>query len=335
MLSQFPKPTGQYSVGSKLYHWTDNNLEDKYKAFNVEVFYPSSNPKDSNKKFLYQPEKIDALKYIMSQQVSIPIFIWNRLLSGIYTFTEPNAPVASAQSKFPVIIHLPGIGSDNLYNVYLEELASYGYVIFAIEPPHDLLVTVFPGSKVIGIDPVLKKAADDVNRGEIYKYRYSAHVRWNGYINFALNKVRELNEDKNSMFYNKLDWGTIGLLGHSHGGAVVTDFCQKNKICKAGINMDGWTKTYNTGKYFDAPFLLLLSESGGMPEMQELLENNNRADFKKLVIPGAGHSAFSDHILIKPLAARIFGDSSANSVELRKEISHNIVTFFNKYLKDA
>ena len=48
--------------------------------------------------------------------------------------------------------------------------------------------------------------------------------------------------------------------------------------------MDGWTKTYNSSQRFETPFLMLLSESGEMPEMQELFKNNTRDTFTKVVV---------------------------------------------------
>jgi dienelactone hydrolase len=334
LFHNLPQPTGPYSVGNVLYHWrtTQTILDPKYQEFNGEVFYPTTKAQ-SLKKFNYQPHKIDALKEILATDSSIPRFIWKQLLSNITTFTEPNTPLAPTESLYPVILYLPGIGSEDLHNVYLEELASHGYVVVAIEPPYDVLVSVFP-DKIITIDPVLKKAVKDTDRTQIYTYRNQAHVRWNYYIESSLKNIHELNVDQKSIFYQKLDLEKIGLIGHSHGGAVVTDFCQKNIICKAGINMDGWTKTYNSGQSFDTPFLFLLSESGEMPEMHDLFKNNKRPDFKKVVIAGAGHGAFSDGILTKQPLAQWLGVVTKGARQVRKHISENIVTFFNTYLKN-
>lgn len=327
-----PKPTGNYSVGIMTYHWIDSQKTiDKFSEFNVNIFYPTDS--NSPKKFPYQPDKIEALKTIKPQNSYLPAFVWNCLLSGVYTYAQPNAPLSDKETNYPVIIYLPGIAGDDLHNVYLEQLASHGYVVFAIEPPGDTTVTVFPKNKIIPVDANLKKAIETNNRTEIYNYRNQAHERWNAYIGYTINKLQQLNVDKESIFYQKLNLGQLGLLGHSHGGAVVTDFCQKNNRCKAGINMDGWTKTYNSDQSFDTPFLFLLNEQGGMPEMENFFSNNNRSNFHKVVIHGAGHAAFNDYLLIKQPIARWFGIATKNNFEIRDQICKEIISFFDRYLK--
>jgi len=333
--NEFPMPTGKYAVGIISKHWNNSilNYEPKERnEFNVQIFYPSNS--DKIKKFPYQPEKIAALKKILPKNFVLPSFVWNCLLSNIYSYAQPNALIADHDNKYPIIIYLPGINSEDLHNLYLEELASHGYIIVAVEPPMDILVTVFPDNKLIEVDPILAKAVIENNREVIYKYRDKAHERWSKYIEFTISKLKELNENKTSAFYKKLDVNKIGIMGHSHGGAVALDFCQKNKLCKAGINMDGWTKTYNSTKYFYVPFLFMLSEGMDQPGMNELLKNNQRSNYEQITIQGADHGSFNDGILQKNLK-RAFGISKKNYNKIRKEISEKIVSFFDKYLKNT
>lgn len=333
ILNDVPEPTGHYRVGTQSLLWENGiSTQEKYKTLNIELFYPIANQNDT-KKYPYQPKKIAALKDVLSRQSKIPTFILDKLLRPTYTHAQPNGTITSSDEKYPVIFHLPGIGSADLHNVYLEELASYGYVVCAIEPPYDILASVF-NDTIVALDPTLNAAIKENNRSEIYAYRNEAHVRWIQYINLSIEGMRRLNNDPNSMFYQKLDLERIGLIGHSHGGAVVTDYCQHHPSCTAGINMDGWTKTYNKGTTFQTPFLFLLSETGEMPEMSELFEHNQRNTFKKVIIPGSSHGSFCDEgLLIKQPFDRIFFGAKKNSSVLRKEIAHHIVSFFNTYLR--
>ncbi len=329
-------PTGQYAVGNSRYHWVMENQNqslDKRNEFNVDVFYPSSSEPKEKRTFRYQPKKMDALAIVKAQHSYTPQCIWHCLLSNMYSYAEPNAAISTKEIKYPVIVYLPGIGGEGLHSVYLEELASHGYVVVAIEPPYDILVTVFPNNEIITLDPTFQKAIEANNRDAIYAYRNQAHERWSNYIEFTLHKLQQLNEDKDSIFFQKLDFSQVGLMGHSHGGAVVTDFCAKHKSCKAGINMDGWTKTYNSSAPFETPFMFLLKEDGEMPEMHDFFSNNNRPDFHKIIIQGAGHAAFSDHILVKQPIARWLSIVTKNAQDVRIQISEHIVSFFDTYLK--
>lgn len=333
LLQEFPMPTGKYSVGIINKHYNDTNLNYEQKdrnKFNVQFFYPSNS--DKSKKYPYQPENIAALKKVLPKHFLLPTFVWNCLLSDIYSYAQLNAPIANQENKYPVVIYLPGINSVDTHNLFLEELASHGYVIAAIEPPMDILVTVFPGAELIEVDPVLTKAVKENNRDIIYKYRNEAHKRWSKYVEYTISKLKELNDDKQSTFYQKLDLNKIGIMGHSHGGAVALDFCQKSKLCRAGINMDGWTKTYNSSENFETPFLFMLSEGMDQPGMDELSKNNQRPDYEQIVIEGTGHGSFTDGILQKNFK-RILGISKENYNQVIKEINKKILTFFDKYLK--
>lgn len=332
--NEFPMPTGDYSVGIINEHWIDPDLNYEQRErneFNIQIFYPSNF--DKTKKFPYQPEKIEALQKILPKQFALPSFAWNCLLNNIYSYAQPDVPIANNENNYPIIIYLPGIGSEDLHNLYLEELASHGYVVAAIEPPFDILVSIFPNNTLIELSPTLAKAIKENNREEIYKYRDEAHERWSNYIEVTLKKLKRLNEDKQSIFYQKLDIEKNGIMGHSHGGAVALNFCQKNKLCRAGINMDGWTKTYNSSKHFNTPFLFMMSERMDQPGMSELLQNNQRPDYEQITIRGAGHGSFNDGILQKNFK-RVLGVSKENYNKTIKEISGKIISFFNKYLKN-
>ena len=97
--------------------------------------------------------------------------------------------------------------------------------------------------------------------------------------------------------------------------------------------MDGWTKTYSSSQRFETPFLMLLSESGEMPEMQELFKNNTRDTFTKVVVNGASHGAFSDGVLTKKAVAFLLGSGNTkDGYQLYREISEQLVQF-DQYLK--
>ena len=228
---------------------------------------------------------------------------------------------------------MPGIGGEDLHNVCCENLASHGYIVCAIIPAGDITVTVENDGTIIPLNPKLKKAMEQNDRTTIYEYRNQAHIHWVQLIESTLKKLSVLNDDKNSQFYHTLDIHNLGIIGHSHGGAVVTDFCQKNKICKAGINMDGWTKTYNSDTKFDTPFMFVLGSIKDMPEIQSFIKNNKRPDFSVVTFSEFGHDAFTDYSMLKQPIAALFGViplfEGRSSITTEKNM---IVNFFDRYL---
>ena len=333
ILNNLPHPTGSYCVGYIRLNWYDTHLSQKV---NIEFFYPSTRPKNNEAAFPYQPQKMSALAKIKAQNSVLPLWLWKCFVSNVFSYAEPDAHIAHLdEHRFPAILYLPGIGGEDLHNVCCENLASHGYIVCAIIPAGDITVTVENDGTIIPLNPKLKKAMEQNDRTTIYEYRNQAHIHWVQLIESTLKKLSVLNDDKNSQFYHTLDIHNLGIIGHSHGGAVVTDFCQKDKICKAGINMDGWTKTYNSDTKFDTPFMFVLGSIKDMPEIQNFLKNNeNQPHFVKFTFPELGHEAFTDYIMLKqPIAALLdikplFGGQGAIAAE-----KNMIVSLFDKYLK--
>ncbi len=171
-----------------------------------------------------------------------------------------------------------------------------------------------------------------VDRDAIYAYRKHAHDEWLKDIDVVRVFLEKVSADPQSPWYKTLDLSRLGLLGHSHGGGVVTDFCSKNDWCKAGVNMDGWTKTANTFEPFSTPFLFLANEKG-MDELKKLADRmKSSARYKE--IPCAGHAAFSDQILLKQPLRGLLGVNKGDSKCVRQEIRDELVRFFNRTLKN-
>lgn len=336
IMKQLPQPSGAFAVGKRTYHIVDQKHKDERQPSGqeecmVQLYYPNAIKKQDASKYPYEAQKLDAYKKMKARGSNIPSFLWNCLLNGITSYAEPDAPVASESAPFPVILFLPGIGSLSLYSGLLQEIASHGYVVVEIEPPFDVELVLFPEQRGVELDPVLAKAMVTSDRTAIYAYRAQAHARWLRYLSLTLDRLTTMNKDSTSPFYKKLDLDRLAILGHSHGGGVAIDFCAHNDLCKAGIDMDGWTKTANTDEPFSKPFLFLMNEKG-LDEITKLAASMPE-NAKKIEIPHAGHGAFSDLIFLKQPLAWYMGVATANPERVRQEIISQILAFFDRTLK--
>lgn len=324
LFEPFPQPTGPFAVGECFFGIQDTS---KHTMVMVDLYYPSERG-DTTQKFPYQPAALRALAYEKAVATNLPVWLWRYLVSGVMSYTKPEAPV-SEKGLFPVIVFMPGIAGDSLYNVYIEELVSHGYVVVSLKVPGDVSVIVTP-KKVIWLNEEFKKSIASGDREAIYAYRRAAHSRWKEILVKVLDKLEVLASMSGQPFYKKIDLTKIGLLGHSHGGGVVTDFCAQDERCISGVNMDGWTKGAQRTEGFDKPFLLLANEHG-INELEELAKNMPSAEYKK--IPGAGHGAFSDMVLLKQPLRWYLGITTDDPVKVRTAIQQELVNFFDRTLK--
>ncbi len=338
----FPQPTGPYGVGIITKNFIDANrneihtLATKPRALVADIYYPTEK-KLSPQTFPYQAQRIKATINYHAKYTKIPAWILKILIANIQSYANPNAQIA-AGSSFPVVIFSHGIGGAAFYNVYLEELASHGYVVVSVYHTYDTEVTVFSDDYVVELDPELRDMIKKIDRTRIYPYRAIAHKIWLQDLQFMIDKIQTLNSDVDSMFNHKLDLTRLGALGHSHGGAVVIDLVKLEPCIKAGIDLDGWTISANTTASFNKPFMTIVSGNfdlnqpftGGSVGWNLFLKNMQTNSLASLIIiPDADHNSFSDDILIKwP-----FGLQKKQADKIRNQVQHYIQTFFDKYVK--
>ena len=318
-------PSGQYGIGIASEHLGACELM-------VNIFYPTN---ATTHALHHYPEKYRAewVRFRAHRSI-IPQKIWRRIIDQLPSFADEHAQLLESADKIPVIIFLPGIGGDGFYRTYLEDLASHGYAVIEIQPPHDVPIVVFDGGRVAELDSQFELAMNTGNREQIYEYRTGAHYRWLEYINCVINWLESVSKNQESPFFGKLDLERIGLLGHSHGGGVVTDYCSKNNRCKAGVNMDGWTKTTNSTRGFSVPFMFIENEHGAHEQLSELYRNMPEGT-ERFLIPGAGHMAFSDYILAKKPFAYLFDGARGDAQKISETTKKYLVQFFDRNIKNS
>lgn len=335
-----PPLTGPYAVGIRSYTFIDasrpmhENSAHEPRALPVDIYYPAHGDKTAT--YPYKPTYYKALADYYARHSILPQFVTQLLLHNITSHAAPDAPINDDKATYPVILFSSGIGSSMTYATYLEDLASAGYIVVDVQHPYDVDVCVFPDGKVIEIDTEFKAAIKKTDREFIYPYRGRAHWIWLADVQHALTRLEQLNNDPAFDFYHKLDLNRIGSLGHSHGGAVMIDLVKHDVRIKAGINMDGWTKTANTLEGFNKPFMFLLNDTSGndRPELQlyENMKNANNHDASSIIIHGAGHTAFSDYIQLKWPLQKLIGVAHGDATKIRTQIQDAMRTFFNRYL---
>jgi len=333
LLKKFPALSGPYAVGVQAYHLidterTDSRTSSRKRELMVRLYYPSASNKYVEPCYAYIPNKLEALKSLKAQESYIPELFWNCFLSGIKSYAESQATINPEKNSYPVIFFLPGIGSLNLYSYYLEQLASEGFIVAALEIPFDTESVIFPENRVVRLDPAFKQAIKSGNREKIYEYRTRSHYEWLADAQFVVEYLEKLTQMSNSQFYRKLNLDKLGVLGHSHGGAVALDLCARDARVKAGIDMDGWTKTITITPELNKPFLFLLNQEG-LSDINYFYGANG-STVHRCCIPGAGHGAFSDLIFLKWPLPQLLGIVTGDARKVQQEISERVINFFKK-----
>jgi dienelactone hydrolase len=235
-----------------------------------------------------------------------------------------NALAIAGGTKFPVLLYSHGFEQHRRENTAkCEELASYGYVVAAMDHS-DAFASVLPDGTVVR-NTQLGQYNTDAELDLALKSLYPDRLRD---FQFVLDSLAGINTN-DPILAGRLDLERIGVFGFSFGGAVVTEIGRTDARCKAVVMVDGGTFKTNlvlqTGLI--QPLLSMNSSRLHVPyRNSRLLFDLLTHDAYWLNIANSDHFDFADAPWI---------ESPTDTARLRRgQITNRYtVSFFNKYLK--
>lgn len=291
-----PTPVGPYAIGRLRLSWSDPARREVLSANNVdqreiiaEVWYPARSGTGSAAPYFPDLARV-AAGLIQSGEFD-RFETWG--LRFVRAHGRTNA-VAAEMATFPVVILSPG-GATNaeFYASFAEDLASNGFVVFALNHPYDVAaVTLANGSVAVLADqgpPNLDSTASRIAERV-------ADVR------FLLDRLGEINGGSGPLAQH-LDLARIGAMGHSLGGITAAQACAAEARLKACLNLDGLQdggpfSVRSGGPIPTQPFKFITKETTLAPRLEELLRGV--PNFSRTIIPDAAHRDFSDGPLFEP-----------------------------------
>jgi hypothetical protein len=246
--SPLPAPTGPYAVGRTLFNWVDESRVDLlrpkgHREIPVWVWYPAA-PAGNAQKAEWMPGTWgDIFAARMAPQRTRPDQPEPEKvpIHTVRSHSYADAPVSSAQNKYPILVFAPGYGSiPTEYASLIEGVVSHGYIVVGIVPTYFSLYTVFSDGGVVGQYqdwrdvPGAPRPSSD--RGPVSDPVYRL---WTGDMRFALNQVEKLNVDDKSPLKGRFDFDRVGAFGHSIGATVTAQVAKDDPRVRAAILIDG------------------------------------------------------------------------------------------------
>ncbi|MBG0830408.1 hydrolase [Planomonospora sp. ID67723] len=219
------------------------------------------------------------------------------------------APVDRGRCGRPVVVYSPGLRSNRcLGTLLVEELASHGYLVVAVDHTYDADRVEFPGGRVESF--AITDDVDDALIGKALVVR-TADTR------FVLDRLTALNAGHNidagrrrlpPTLTGAFRLPRVGILGHSLGGATAAAAMRADRRLQAGVNLDGSLlspATAGTGR----PFLLFGSDPGPGPEdpSWDQFWASQHGWKRELALMGSTHTSFTDLETLLPQAAPSLG----------------------------
>lgn len=346
----FPQPTGPYGVGTKVRHLADAHRLEPHaagKGFRrelvIQIWYPTAKGISGRR----QP-------YRDSRTTSF----WTSQLALVKTNSIVNAPILhdSNGGSYPVLLFSPSWSGEKVQNtIQMEELASHGYVVVAMDHPYGTDATVFPDGRIIR--STLKNGEDYSSQAAFEAFLQEANTETEIRAHdaqFVLDTLDLWNDsDPEGFFTNRLETTNVGIFGHSLGGSVAIQACWLDTRFRAAVDMDGMVAAESADEGAKKPVLFIMeldlpqaskSLTGLSDREVRLLQFNRsqerlmKASLAKyggawLEIPGTTHKSFSDSPLFSPLKF-LSGAGTTDAHRTSTVINAYILAFFDKELKN-
>lgn len=363
-----PAPTGPYAVGSRYFYLTDNNRPDlispetdDYRAVSLQVWYPAApGPGD-------QPIPLNDRRLIEGyvQEGALDSAILTEwALEPSHSFLK--AQPVKTRKPFPVILYSAS-GVINANTLLSEELASHGYVVFAIGHPYWCEFYFDSEGKTSPMDKSneylkklwqeesswqVQKAKKEITLAEnleerpiLYKQLNMAmptevsdlHL-WAEDIAFVVDQLKEMNS-KSGFFKGIMDVNRVGVMGYSKGGAAAGQYCLiSDDRCRAGINLGGFMFADIVERNLKKPFMIMEHiepwAPNGLPIGELFIERAEESAYI-VAIKDALHGNFCDMTLATEYIKLEGINGSIDGEKFFRIMKYYVLTFFNKYVREA
>lgn len=340
---EFPKPTGEYAVGTQVIELVDTKRNDpetkKLRKLVMQAWYPIEGKLDKpTTPYAYEKLKVmkkGCIEYGLAKDKINQFDL-------IRTYAVPNAQVLKNKSPYSVIVFAHGYeAARGQYSSLCEDIASQVYIVFMVMHTYMTSLTRF----------------EDGTETEILrKQGIQNFVDCPADIEFMINSAQ------NGAAFKDLtqwcDFKNIGIVGHSLGGMMASHICRQDSRVKAGISLDGPLYGPNATKPFYKPFMFMIAptfyemfgDDEGLAitgltkeEFAKYLDmfcKANGSGSCKIVLKNAQHCTFGDDVLLAGFLKKIFNiddikttTGTVDGVKAIEIIRAYICNFFDKYLK--
>ncbi len=291
----------------------------------VEFLYPAEMPADAETQHYMDNREavLPAFAALLEAFVALELNTQPSDLDDFQSHAYPDAPLSDDQASYPVLIFSHGGAADvRMYTAQIEELASHGYIVAAINHVYGAAVTV-------------------LNNGSVAAPTYATGLEgaaqiWSEDQIFVMDQLEVLNaDDPEGLFTNRLDLERLGVFGQSLGGSTSTITCFLDARCKAGANGDGPVYGDVIEQGLDQPFLYFLSD--GRLFSDPAFYEQVRGPFYEVAVAGFEHLNFGDFPLW-PNVDSVLEAGWLSDADAERSIGVTnaaLVAFFDQYLKGS
>lgn len=322
----FPAPTGPYRVGM-----VNRELVDpaRGRRLMASVWYPAASG-GAPAPLTHDPDHVATG---LANLTGLPALLFQHL-RYIQLAASEDVAAQAVGAPFPVLVFSHGMVGLRMQNSStFQELASWGYVVVAIDHTDAAAVTVFPDgeARYYNMERFGIPAGVEPDAALVTERVFPVWVADQRFVYDTL----ETWAQADPLLAGRLDLARIGSFGHSFGGATALEVCRVDSRCRAAVDMDGGLYGGSTTMPAVRPLLLMSSaDSNRYPSAiagWTRLIASARADAYWLELPNSSHLSFTFSPLLSPLLAPQGFDPRGGL----RTVDKYLRGFFDRYLRDT
>jgi dienelactone hydrolase len=321
---QLPAPTGPFAVGRTTLPPQVDASRD-HRQIVLRLWYPAS---ASDRSAPYLEDVDDDPIFDRSYA-----FVGLDRLRQVRVHAQRDAPVSRKSRRYPLVLFSHGLGSISfLYTTLIEELASRGYVVAAIEHPNFSAAMRLPDGRIVKNEskrPWFTGTPTPEQEAELLRIRQEEAIVQAEDLRFALTALRS------SALRGHIDFRSAGVFGHSRGGFAAAHACAMDDRFDASLNLDGYRLTDAVmDRGLRQPYMHI-EEDLPADDVAEVREQRSafrrmRGGMYHVLVAGTAHASFSDAPLISPDKFPRIRIDAERALAITRAY---VVAFFDRHLK--
>jgi dienelactone hydrolase len=280
---RLPAPTGSIPVGTRVLMLVDNARVDpfdprhRHRRLMIQVWYPAAS---NGPPAAYIAPGVGR---VYAREYRLPSTTFTRVLTNAHRDARP----LKRPGGYPAILFSPGYGVPHaLYTSLLEDLASHGFVVIALDHTYETDAVQFPEGRIV-------RRSLPRDPGGSFRLLTRIIGQRVADMRFVLRRLPALDR----LLAHVIDVHRVGVFGHSLGGLTAANVLEAEPTVRAGADLDGSIFGRAVQRPLDRPFMIMTEHGDGT-----MLRFWRRLRGPRLFvrIDGTRHLNFSDWNVLGP-----------------------------------
>lgn len=319
---RLPAPTGSDPVGTRVLMLVDNARVDPFdprhghRRLMIQMWYPAAS---GGPPAAYIASGVGR---VYADEYRLPTTTFTRVRTNAHRDARP----LDRPGGYPAVLFSPGYGVPHaLYTSLLEDLASHGFVVIALDHTYETDAVQLPGGRVV-------RRSLPRDPGGSYRLLTRIVGQRVADMRFLLRRLPALDR----LLGHVIDVHRAGVFGHSLGGLTAANLLEAEPTVRAGVDLDGSIFGRGVQRPLNRPFMIMTEHGDGT-----MLRFWRRLRGSRLFvrIDGTRHLNFSDWNVLGPWLRQSRAPLPAlGAIRARRALRIErayLDAFFARYLTEA